>query len=426
MIEIRGATITMNILKSFIPLAALTTLASVMPFAPKIGPIVLLCAVAAAGLPFLQMLTKDGVWTAVGSVRTALDNRRKALGPLTVLALLGLLCGVSLLWVPDPGFSVSRTLRLIGLLVLIIVYALIFAPAGEADDRRVQTICKLAVAGSALAILGLALSFVLVLPGKDNPDAFFNRSVVILCLSSFAFSAYLRCTTWPGPVKCGLLLALFATAAMFSLFSGSQTSRVALFSGLLAAPVFNVATAAVRRVFIYTIAILCFAMPLLISALVSLPQSLFASDFLQRASALDRLRIWKSYLALVREKPWFGWGVEGSRNFEAGQLAMRPAADTVHSFSTHPHNAMLQIWTDLGLAGAILIGLLIAILGLRIEKARTEARASIYGLMVAILATSAVSHGAFQSWWLASIGLLAVSVFPLAAAKPAAGGQEQV
>jgi len=53
MIEFRGATITMNILKSCIPLAALIALASVMPFAPRIGPIVLVCAVAAAGLPFL-------------------------------------------------------------------------------------------------------------------------------------------------------------------------------------------------------------------------------------------------------------------------------------------------------------------------------------------------------------------------------------
>jgi len=97
----------------------------------------------------------------------------------------------------------------------------------------------------------------------------------------------------------------------------------------------------------------------------------------------------------------------------------------VLSFSTHPHNALLQIWTDLGLAGAILIALLIAMMGSRIEKARAAARAPIYGLFVAILATSAISHGAFQSWWLASIGLLTVSVFPLAAARPTTGGQEQ-
>lgn len=424
MIEIRGATITMNILKSFIPLAALITLASAMAFAPRIGPIVLICAVAAACLPFLRTLAKDGVSTAVGSVRIALGHCRPAFGPMIVLALFGLLCGISLLWVHDPGFALSRTLRLIGFLALVTVYGLIIVHIGDADDRLVQSMAKLASAGSALAILCLTLSFVFVVPGKDIPDAFVNRSVVVLCLSSFAFAAYVRCGSWPRPVKSGLLIALCAAAAMFSLFSGSQTSSVALFCGLVAALVFNVATAGLRRVFIYGIAGLCFAMPLLISAVVSLPQSLFASDFLQRASAPERLRIWESYLTLVREKPWFGWGVEGSRDFEAGQLAMQPLADRVLSFSTHPHNALLQIWTDLGLAGAILIALLIGLLGLRIEKARAEARAPIYGLLVAILATSATSHGAFQSWWLASIALLAVSVFPLAAATPQTGAQE--
>jgi len=425
MIEFPGATITMIILKSCIPLAALITLAAVMPFAPRIGPIVLVCAVAAAGLPFLHFLARGGVSSAVGAVRAALDHRRTPVGPLIVLVLFGLLCGISLLWVPNPDFALSRTARLIGFLFLVTVYGLIFMHTVEADDRLVPIMGKMAAAGALLAILCLGLSFVFVVPGKDIPDAFVNRSVVVLCLSSFVFSAYLRSTSWPDPVKYGLLFALFTTAAMFSLFSGSQTSSVALFCGVAAALIFNIVAAALRRIFIYAIAILCFAMPLLISALVSLPQSLFASDFLQRASALERLRIWDSYLTLVREKPWFGWGVEGSRDFEAGLLATQPPADTVLSFSTHPHNALLQIWTDLGLAGAILIGLLIAMMGLRIEKTRVEARASIYGLLVAILATSAISHGAFQSWWLASIGLLTVSIFPLAAARPAAGGQDR-
>jgi len=354
-----------------------------------------------------------------------LNHRRTPVGPLIVLVLFGLLCGISLLWVPDPGFALSRTARLIGFLVLVTIYGLIFMHTVAPDDRLVSIMGKMAATGALLAILCLGLSFVFVVPGKDIPDAFVNRSVVVLCLSGFVFSAYLRCTSWPDLVKYGLLLALFAAAAMFSLFSGSQTSSVALFCGVAAALIFNIAPATLRRILISAIALLCFAMPLLISALVSLPQSLFASDFLQRASALERLRIWDSYLTLVREKPWFGWGVEGSRDFEAGLLATPPPADTVLSFSTHPHNALLQIWTDLGLAGAILIALLIAMMGSRIEKARAAARAPIYGLFVAILATSAISHGAFQSWWLASIGLLTVSVFPLAAARPTTGGQEQ-
>lgn len=415
----------MTTLKSFIPLAALIALASVMAFAPKIGPVVLICAVAAAGLPFLPALAGKGVSPLIASVRNTLANCRSALGPLIILALFALLCGLSLLWASDAVFALSRTARLIGFLVVVAIYGLIFLHVGGMTDRRVRVMAKLAVAGSALAATCLALSFVFVVPGKDVPDAFVNRSVVVFCLSSFAFAAYVRCTSWPSPVKYGLMLSLCAVAAAFSLFSGSQTSSVALFCGIVAALVFNVAAAGLRRVFTYAIAAFCFAMPLLIAAAVSLPQSLFASDFLQRGSALHRLRIWDSYLALVHEKPWLGWGVEGSRDFEAGLLATQPKADQVLSFSSHPHNALLQIWTDLGLAGALLICVLIGSLGLRIEKARAEARAPIYGLLVAILTTSAISHGAFQSWWLASIALLAVSVLPLAATKATAGGPDR-
>lgn len=425
MTGMREATNTMERLKSFIPLAALVTLASVMAFAPKIGPVVLVCAVVAALMPIVPLLAKDGVPGAIAAAREALADSGAALGPLIVLALFALLCGFSLLWVPDAGFALSRTLRLIGFLVLVAVYGLIFADAAGIDQRLAKQMAVMAMAGSALAVLCLALSFAFVVPGKATPDAFVNRSVVVLCLSSFAFAAYVRCTPWPSPVKYGLMIALCAVAAAFSLLSGSQTSTVALIFGVVAALVFNVAGPGLRRFFMWGIAGVCFAMPLLISAAVFLPQSLFASDFLRRGSALHRLRIWDSYLALVREKPWFGWGVEGSRDFEAELLAMQPSADRVFSFSSHPHNALLQIWTDLGLVGALLICLLIGMLGRKIEKARTEARAPIYGLFVAILATSAISHGAFQSWWLASIALFAVSVFPLTAAGATVRGQER-
>ena len=401
-------------LRHFIPLAALIALASVMAFAPKIGPIVLACAVLAAILASLDPVRRHGWREGISTWRAAIADCGSAKNPLIVIILFMALCALSLLWVAEANFAMSRTIRLIGFFLAVSLYGLMFTQAGGAQQRLIQPMARLATAGFGLAAVCLAISFIFVVPAKASPDAFVNRSVVILSLSCFAFAAYIFSTSWSQAVKGGLTGVLIVVALGFSLSSNSQTSSVALICGVIAVLVFKPASAALRRLFVVAIAGLCFAMPLLIKAAISLPQTVFASSFFQQGSAAQRLRIWDSYLALVREKPLLGWGVEGSRDFDAELLSLPVTATQNTYFSSHPHNALLQIWTDLGLVGALLFCILIAMLGLRIEKARPEARAPIYGLFVGILATSAVSHGAFQSWWLASVAILAVSVFPLA------------
>lgn len=398
----------------YTPVAVLVALVIAMAFVPKIGPVVLVVATIVAALPFVETLWLRGPGQAIVTLREAIGQCSTAKHPVLVILVFMSLCVISLLWVPDPGFALSRTLKLLGFFALVTVYGLIFMHLNRQGRSQIQPLARLATVGFILAAICLAFSFAFVVPEKPSPDAFINRSVVVLALSGFAVTAYIWSSSWSLGIKGALTGCLTAAILILSLSSGSQTSTVAFLGGIGAMIVFKLAVPTVRRLLVLAIAALCFVMPLLVMATSALPQSILTSGFFQRGSAGHRIRIWDSYMALVREKPFFGWGTEASRDFDPALLSIPVEELRNAAFTSHPHNAFLQLWTDLGMVGALLFCILIALLGLRIENARAEARAPIYGLFAGILVTSAVSHGAFQSWWLASIALLAVSVFPLA------------
>jgi O-antigen ligase len=70
----------------------------------------------------------------------------------------------------------------------------------------------------------------------------------------------------------------------------------------------------------------------------------------------------------------------------------------------HPHNLPLQIWTELGIVGAIL-ALAVVVLLLRAirQQSRLVASTSL-ALLAAAGAVTLVGHGAWQGWWAASLG----------------------
>ncbi|MDB5415120.1 MAG: hypothetical protein JWR10_3455 [Rubritepida sp.] len=137
------------------------------------------------------------------------------------------------------------------------------------------------------------------------------------------------------------------------------------------------------------------------------------------SSAAHRLLIWDFAAARVAERPILGWGMDASRAIPGGTGA--PDAAMLREFGLtspaatqwfagaqllplHPHNAALQVWLELGVVGAALMALLLAMLALR---ARSPAACGAFaaGLVVAML-----SYGAWQYWWVAGLLLAAVTV----------------
>jgi len=117
---------------------------------------------------------------------------------------------------------------------------------------------------------------------------------------------------------------------------------------------------------------------------------------LAKASWGIRLDIWRFTAAKISERPWLGWGIDGSRVWDAIPL--------------HPHNAALQLWLELGVVGAALGTLFWTYIWASIGAAAEANRfnGGVYAAVaVAYLSIGGMSFGVWQEWWLA-LGVLAV------------------
>ena len=135
-----------------------------------------------------------------------------------------------------------------------------------------------------------------------------------------------------------------------------------------------------------------------------------------------RLHIWGYAATQTLEHPILGWGLDASRSIPGGKgpikpedlgfirsdLSMNAAAwldrgDAVH-LSLHTHNATLQIWLELGLAGALFAGGLVIFL---VNATVHHRHAAGLALCLSALVIANLSYGIWQSWWLAGLWLIA-------------------
>ena len=150
-------------------------------------------------------------------------------------------------------------------------------------------------------------------------------------------------------------------------------------------------------------AILLVMMPLLLPAAISaLPDELVAS---LPESWAQRLQIWQFSSDVIAEQPWFGYGLDASR--ELGRDIM---ADGFRGsiLPLHPHNAALHVWMETGLVGAILLAVTLVSTGEMLSRldglGRTQALTIIW-VAVAYAALLVFSYGVWQEWHQASLGM---------------------
>ncbi|WP_170979209.1 O-antigen ligase family protein [Roseomonas sp. HF4] len=141
-------------------------------------------------------------------------------------------------------------------------------------------------------------------------------------------------------------------------------------------------------------------------------------------SAAHRILIWDFAAERIAEKPWFGWGAEASRTIPGGRdlfdiatldrfgltsEASRAwfARPQPQRLPLHPHNAALQVWLDLGAAGAVLALWLALALGL----AAARHGAGAVGALAAGAVTGMLSYGLWQEWWI-GFALLVAAALP--------------
>lgn len=137
---------------------------------------------------------------------------------------------------------------------------------------------------------------------------------------------------------------------------------------------------------------------------------------LAKASWAARVAVWRFTAERIAERPLTGWGLDASRAFP-GNIPL------------HTHDLALQVWLELGAAGAALAAAFwwLVFEGCARLRARDPALgATATGAATAYLVVGALSFGAWQEWWLALGALAAASVAWAAgwrtASPPAAPG----
>jgi exopolysaccharide production protein ExoQ len=128
-------------------------------------------------------------------------------------------------------------------------------------------------------------------------------------------------------------------------------------------------------------------------------------DGMQDAHARDRIEIWQSFGAAVRERFVLGTGFGTS-----SALAQDPVAQEVPEDARvllgvwHAHNGYLQVWIELGLVGAFLVGLAVVLLLRGVAHLPGPRLATALGAIGSASAIMLVGHGAWQGWWIATLG----------------------
>ena len=139
-------------------------------------------------------------------------------------------------------------------------------------------------------------------------------------------------------------------------------------------------------------AVLFIVMPAVVLAGRAAAQALSIAPGLPLSWAM-RLGYWSHAADWIGDHPLRGWGLEASRAFGPGIVL-------------HPHNSPLQVWLELGAAGALMAAAVWWLALSRLTRDRPDliAAAAAASAMVYLL-FGAVNFGVWQEWWLAVAAL---------------------
>ena len=407
-----------------------------------------LLAASAALLPVLALFAHKGIAPlfAVAAVAalaaTIAEGAVRAL-PRRLAAAVGVFIGVGALsafWSLTPAQTLRAAVPLAGLAIGAVLLIGVFARLDGPARRTMQT--AILIGGAVgFVLLGIEYAFdrpiqaeILALAGHPviaelRPLLRLNTGATVMTLFAWPWVLVLR-------HRFSRALAVAAGGAVLALLAGLLTkgAETSFFAFALGATVFFVARRFGKS-----------AGPLLGAAIVAgmlgapwipglLPNPLTEGEKLEGLSnsAVHRIQIWQTTASHIRERPWFGHGLDTARAlYPQESLVVRtiPHSDPkkIRQFQAepiplHPHNMILQIWLETGLVGALLTltAFLLVVRALYVSPLQKTERAAGYGFFVSALFIASISYGAWQAWWLSVLWLTAALMIAAFSRPPTA------
>ena len=390
----------------------------------SLGPLVYAASLATvAAMLVLTMVTlivsrQDSVSILLRTVRVLV-----AFAPLLLWML------ASAAWSLDGAASVEVTLRVAVLFLSGTLLVTSFALLPLEQLRRPLIAVALGFSGAAVVVvvdleLGGHLARFLHEPRLNgvDPALGYGRAATL--------HATLLAPVLVGLVRLGFLrlavgFALLAAAAILE--TASLSAKTALAASLLVLIAVWLQPR-LRWIEFGVFGFAVVALPLMFPLPLGAQATCWLAD--HKASAAHRLEIWSFVAEHIRQRPIAGWGLDAARRLPGGTAqviihhcddADRPDGIALSSqtLPLHPHNAILQVWLELGGVGvALRFGPLVFAIwrAFRNPEWRTRpAQAMIAATAAATVSVGLVSFGIWQEWFLS--GIFIAAAFAVLAAR---------
>ncbi|WP_375571383.1 O-antigen ligase family protein [Ahrensia marina] len=122
-----------------------------------------------------------------------------------------------------------------------------------------------------------------------------------------------------------------------------------------------------------------------------------------------RLEIWWAYTQQSLNSPLFGHGLQASLWANEAYRGTDPVVVSRLAYG-HPHNGSLQVWYELGFMGILLSSALMGLFLRQILRLPEKSTRIAAILMAGAWSVAYVSHGAWQHWWWALVGIVVITL----------------
>jgi O-antigen ligase len=341
-----------------------------------------------------------------------------------MLIVLGVWATLTFQWSILPGHSAFEGLRFVTLsLTGFLTVAGLCSLTPEDHGKIARGMAIMVIVAVIFFLIDLNLGFAIMRlvtgqgPESVIPLEHFDRGTTVLVMLFWPMAFVLWRT---GQRR---LLAMMSVAELVALIViPSSTNRLAAVVGLLVWAAAYWRTRLIAAVMAIGIALIALSGPYMVTR--ALPTNEVAVTLHHAApwlkfSALHRLLIWRFASERITDRPWFGWGMDASRELPGNHTKLVETLSepiipaNSEALQLHPHNAFLQWRVELGVPGLLIcIGIVVLVL-LRCGKGAPAVSATRLACAASALTIGFLGYGAWQAWWLSTIWLATALLVPL-------------
>ena len=211
--------------------------------------------------------------------------------------------------------------------------------------------------------------------------------------------------------------AVIALAALAVFALAPSTPILAFISGAAAFSVAWISPVWGKRLLLVAFAVSVVVIPFQ-DQIVPLARDFLIANIDAPNSEVHRFVIWQFASEQIMNRPLFGWGLDTSRAIPGAEQQLflfqlgEEKATTGQALPLHPHNALIQIWLELGVIGMLIAGMLFILVVTSIPSVpgNRAGPAILIAAIASAFAIAQLSFGIWQGWWLSTLGLFAVIV----------------